>query len=95
MAGIPESLVEPRLAAGFGRPVRSKEPLAAFASLAAESRARAQAAQARYRFANVTVELGGIPPKYAVDHQLHALGSRRVETGRTLLDAQLGAVAAE
>ena len=89
-AGVPAALVEPCLAAVSGRPVRSKEPLAAFASVAMALRARAKAAKARYRSAKVTVELAGIPPKYVVDDQLYALGPRRVDAGRALLEAQWG-----
>ena len=89
-AGIPENVVKPCLASVSGRPVRSKEPATFFQPIADDLRARADAARARYRATQVTVELDGIPPKHEVDNQLYALGPRRLGAGRALVAAQLG-----
>ena len=90
-AGIPDSVLEPCLAPVLSsRPVRSKEPAAVFQPIAAELRARAEAARARCRSAQLTVKLAEIPPKHVIDDQLHALSPRRLDAGRALYEAQWG-----
>ena len=89
-AGLSDTVVEPCLAPVSGHPVRSREPAAVFQPIAAALRARAEAARARYRAAQVTVELAEFPPKHVVDDQLHALSPRRLDAGRALIAAQWG-----
>ena len=89
-AGIPETEMEPCLAPVSGRPSRSNGPATVFQPIAAELRVRAGAARARYRVAQLTIQLTKILSKHAVDDQLHAMTPRRLDAGRALVAAEWG-----